>query len=230
MKNIYALIVLFLLGTSCQSQTSKQVQSLDSNAYAEKLNSDKNPQLIDVRTPEEYTVEHLENAKNMNWNGSDFESQVATLNKLKPVFVYCKVGGRSSQAANKLATLGFTEIYNLDGGIMKWQGKKITQNDAKPTGLNSTEFQKMITSDKKVMINFSAKWCAPCIKMKPYIIKMQEELKEKVTIIRLDADENKALMEEMKLNDLPVILVYENGKEVWRNIGYISEEDLRKKL
>jgi hypothetical protein len=46
----------------------------------------------------------------------------------------------------------------------------------------------------------------------------------------LDADENKSLVDSMKLDGLPVILIYENGKEIWRNIGYISEEDLKKQL
>jgi thioredoxin-like negative regulator of GroEL len=66
--------------------------------------------------------------------------------------------------------------------------------------------------------------------MKPYLVKMKEELKDQITIVQLDADENKSLVDSMKLDGLPVILIYENGKEIWRNIGYISEEDLKKQL
>ena len=66
--------------------------------------------------------------------------------------------------------------------------------------------------------------------MAPYLTKMQNELKGKISLIKLDADENKTLMETMKLNELPVILIYENGKETWRSLGYLSEEDLRKQL
>ena len=228
MKNLLLLFVVFQL-TSCQSQQSKTIETIDGKTYSDKLSNTKNPQLLDVRTPEEYAVEHLENASNVNWNGNDFVSKVEKLDKSQPVFVYCKVGGRSSQAANKLAELGFAAIYNLDGGIMKWQGKK-TSNVSSPKGLTSTEFEKLINSDKKVIINFSAKWCAPCKKMAPYLTKMQEELKGKITLVKLDADENKTLMESMKLNELPVILIYENGKETWRNLGYLSEEDFRLKI
>ena len=85
-------------------------------------------------------------------------------------------------------------------------------------------------NDKKVVINFGAEWCAPCKKMKPYIIRLQEDLKEKVKIVRLDADENKSLINHMKIDGLPVIIIYENGKETWRNTGFLSEEDLRKKI
>lgn len=229
MKNLLLLFVVFQL-TSCQSQQSKTIETIDGKTYSDKLSNTKNPQLLDVRTPEEYAVEHLENASNVNWNGNDFVSKVEKLDKSQPVFVYCKVGGRSSQAANKLAELGFAAIYNLDGGIMKWQGKKTSNVSSTPKGLTSAEFEKLINSDKKVIINFSAKWCAPCKKMAPYLTKMQEELKGKITLVKLDADENKTLMESMKLNELPVILIYENGKETWRNLGYLSEEDFRLKI
>ena len=80
------------------------------------------------------------------------------------------------------------------------------------------------------MVNFHAKWCEPCKRMAPYILKMQTEMKEQISIVRLDADENKTLLDSMKLDGLPVILIYENGKEIWRNIGFISEDDLKKHL
>lgn len=228
-KILSILFITFLL-ISCQGQTSKTVETIDGKTYADKLSTTENPQLLDVRTPEEYAVEHLENASNVNWNGDDFVAKAGKLDKSKPVFVYCKVGGRSGQAANKLAELGFKEIYNLEGGIMKWQGKKTSNSNTKPTGMNVSEFEKLINSDKKVIINFSAKWCAPCKKMAPYLTKMQDELKGEISLIRLDADENKTLLDSMKFDGLPVILIYENGKETWRHLGYLSEEDLRKQL
>lgn len=230
MKKILSILFISLLLNSCQGQTTNSVQTIDSKAYAEKLATTENPQLIDVRTPEEYAVEHLNNSKNINWDDNNFVTTASKLDKSKPVFVYCKVGGRSGQAANKLVEMGFSEVYNLDGGIMKWTGKKTSGTVLKPTGMNKQEFEKIINSDKKVIVNFSAKWCAPCKKMAPYLTKMQEELKGKMALIRLDADEHKTLLETMKLDGLPVILVYENGKEVWRNIGYLSEEDLKKHL
>jgi thioredoxin-like negative regulator of GroEL len=66
--------------------------------------------------------------------------------------------------------------------------------------------------------------------MKPYVLKLQEELKDQIKIVRVDADENKTLVDSMKIDGLPLIIVYENGKEVWRNLGYITEEELRKHL
>ena len=95
MKSKLALFIatLFLL-VSCQGQTSPSVKNLAVETYAKTLESTSNPQLIDVRTPQEFAEDHIGNAQNINWNGNDFVAQVEKLDKTKPVFVYCKVGGR----------------------------------------------------------------------------------------------------------------------------------------
>jgi thioredoxin len=147
--------------------------------------------------------------------------------------VYCKVGGRSSQAASKLAELGFTEIYNLDGGIMKWNavGKTISaEKTDKIIGICDQEYNEFIASNEKVVVNFYAEWCAPCKKMAPYMTKLETELKDKITLKRFDADKNKTIVDFLKLDSLPVVIIYENGKEIWRNVGFLSEEELKKHL
>lgn len=229
-SKILTLVFISFLIISCKGQPAKGVQVLDAKTYAEKLKATTNPQLLDVRTPEEYATEHIDNATNVNWNGDDFVAKSGKYDKNKPVFVYCKVGGRSAQAANKLAEMGFKEIYNLEGGIMKWNSAGFAKPSDKIIGMCSQEFAELLKSDKKVMINFHAKWCEPCKKMTPYILKLQTEMKDKISIVLLDADENKTLLESLKLDGLPVILIYEDGKEIWRNIGYINEEDLKKHL
>lgn len=224
------LVLLPLLFISCQGQTSKAIQTIDSKSYAEKLKATENPQLLDVRTPEEYKTEHIGNAVNVNWNGDNFVADASKYNKSKPIFVYCKVGGRSAQAANKLAELGFKEIYNLDGGIMKWNSAGNGKPSDKIIGICDQEYGELVKSSDRVMIDFNAKWCEPCKKMRPYLLKLETELKDKIKIVALDADENKTIVEQLKLDGLPTIIVYEKGKEVWRNVGYISEEDLKKHL
>ena len=96
--------------------------------------------------------------------------------------------------------------------------------------MSSQEYEKLLHSDKKVLIDFYAEWCAPCKKMTPYLLKMQKDLADKVVIIRLDADKNKNLMAEMKISELPTLLLYENKEITWQHSGYISEEDLKKQL
>lgn len=225
-----SLLLATFLFVGCHGQSSKAIQTVDAKAFGEKLKSVEKPQLLDVRTPEEFSTGRIDNATNVNWNGDDFAAKASQYDKSKPIFVYCKAGGRSAQAADKLAELGFTEIYNLQGGIMKWDTANNSTSSGKIIGMCDQEYGELLKSSDKVMVDFNAKWCAPCQKMKPYILKMQAEMKDSIKIVQLDADENKTIVEQLKLEGLPTIIVYEKGKEVWRNEGYISEEDLKKHL
>lgn len=227
---LFSLFIICFLSVGCKGQASKNIVTIPAVTFAEKIKTTPNPQILDVRTPEEFAVERIENAANVNWNGDDFVANAEKYDKTKPVFVYCKVGGRSAKASEKLAEMGFTKIYNLDGGIMKWNAEGYGKSSDKIVGMCNQEYDELLKSDKKVLIDFYAEWCAPCKKMAPYIIKMQEELKGKITVVRLDADKNKTIVDSLKLDGLPVVIVYENGKEVWRNKGFISEEDLKKHL
>jgi thioredoxin len=225
---LYLLLVLVF--ASCNGQNSKEIKTIDSKAFAEKMTATPNPQILDVRTPEEFTSDHIDNAKNINWLGTTFVSDVEKLDKSQPVFVYCKSGGRSQKAAEKLNELGFKTIYQLDGGILKWDAAGYSKPSAKIIGLSAAEYNKLLNSDKKVLINFYAEWCAPCKKMAPYVLQMQKDLLEKVVIIRLDADKNKTLISEMKISELPTLLLYENETVKWKHSGFISENDLKKQL
>jgi len=226
---IFLLIISFAV-VSCTGQTSKNVKNIEAKVFAEKIAATPNAQILDVRTPEEYVSGHIDNAANVNWNGNDFVAKVAALDKTKPVFVYCKSGGRSKQAAAKLEELGFTTIYELQGGMLKWDAAGLSKPSDKIIGMCSQEYGELLNTDKKVLISFYAEWCAPCKKMTPYILQMQKDLADKVTIVRLNADENKTLISEMKISELPTLLLYENKEVKWKHSGFISEEDLKKQL
>jgi rhodanese-related sulfurtransferase len=78
----------------------------------------KNIQLVDVRTANEFKSKHLKNAVNIDFFSSKFLDTVSKLNKDKALYIYCRSGSRSRQASNKIAALGFVEIYDLQGGIL----------------------------------------------------------------------------------------------------------------
>jgi thioredoxin len=228
-NHFFLFLISFIL-TSCNGQSSTAVQTIDVKTYSDKINATPNAQILDVRTPEEYASGNIESSDNVNWLSESFVLKTDKYDKTKPVFVYCKSGGRSLKAANKLAELGFTSIYNLDGGILKWEAAGLSKPDTKIIGITQQEFDKLLLSDKKVLINFYAPWCAPCKKMEPYILKMQKEMAEQVVIIRLDADKNKTIMKQLKISELPTLLLYENKALKWQNSGFINEEDLKKQL
>ena len=223
------LFIGFLFA-SCNGQTNAKYESIAAVNFAEKIKSTLQPAIIDVRSPEEFAGQHLDNAINIDWNGDNFEVKTTKLDKSKPVFIYCMSGGRSKKAAEKLVELGFSKIYELQGGIMKWNAAGLSVPSDKIVGMCSQEYNELLNSDKLVLIDFYAEWCAPCKKMTPYLLKMQKEMAAKVTIIRLNADENKTLISQMKIDELPTLFVYKNKQILWKHSGFISEEDLNKQL
>lgn len=230
--NYFKIIIATLSLTlfSCQGQDSEHIKQLDAQTFSKKITSGPQVQLLDVRTPGEFSDQHIDHATNINYNGPDFEKKVAVFDKAKPIYVYCKSGGRSSKAVTKLAEMGYTEIYELDGGMMKWNAAGLSKPSTATIGMTLEDFNKLIDTDKKVLIDFYAEWCAPCKKMAPYLDKMTTEMAAKVSIIRIDADKNKSLVDELKIDGLPTLLLYENKKLTWKNAGFISEADLTKKL
>lgn len=229
----YSIVLLVLLTayfSSCRAQNKLLLSSITAAEFAEKIKTTPQAQILDVRTPKEYESQHLDNASNVDWNNPTFVTNVTKYDKSKQVYVYCLSGARSHQAALKLQELGFTSIYEMQGGILKWNAAGLSKKSDKTVGLSNQEYGNLLNSDKKVLISFYADWCAPCKKMTPFVLKMQNEMKEEVIIVRLNADENKTLLSEMKINELPTLLLYQNKEVKWKHSGFISENDLKKQL
>lgn len=117
---IFNLLSVLALATvmSCQGQTGVHVLSVD--AFEQKLNATPEKIILDVRTDEEYAQGKIKSATQIDYYQSNFKTEVAKLDKTKPVFVYCASGVRSNSAAKILRQQGFTEIYDLKGGLNSW--------------------------------------------------------------------------------------------------------------
>ncbi|APQ17901.1 rhodanese-like domain-containing protein [Maribacter hydrothermalis] len=76
--------------------------------------------LLDVRTVEEFNEGCIDGALNIDWFSQDFNKQVASIDKNKTIYVYCKIGGRSLKSQARLKELGFLHVINLDGGYDLW--------------------------------------------------------------------------------------------------------------
>ena len=228
-----SLIFVFSISTTLNAQSSS---NLNATAFDSKIKQTPNPQIIDVRTTGEFMQSHIKNALNIDVSSNDFQQKIANLNKNKAVFVYCLSGSRSSYAMRILSSMGFKEIYNLSGGMMQWRGANLPETSdssiSKQTdkGMTLSQYRSLLNSEKLVLVDFYADWCAPCKKMKPYLDEISSEMKDKVIVKRIDADANKALAKELKVDALPVLLLYKGNKLVWYYKGYISKEDVIKKL
>lgn len=125
-KLAFLFSLVFTLGACSQNGKSKNydetviVQITPTDLKQETLDD---IQLIDVRTPMEVSDGTIQGAENMNCLDSDFMEKVATLDKNKPVYLYCKSGGRSARSAKQLADAGFTKVYDLQGGITAWKAE-----------------------------------------------------------------------------------------------------------
>jgi len=235
MRKLFLIALLAILFNSCgngltNSTTKTKLSAIE---FAEKLNEMPTATIIDVRTIDEFSKGHLANALNYDWNENEFDKQISPLDKSKPVFIYCLSGGRSSSAASKMRSEGFKTVYELDGGIMKWRGANLpetTDNTVISNGMSREEFDALINSDKLVLIDFYADWCAPCKKMKPYLDEISKDMADNVVIIRINADNNQALCKELKIDELPVLQLYKNKLLTWTNTGFMNKADIVKNL
>ncbi|KAA0991083.1 thioredoxin domain-containing protein [Dyadobacter aurulentus] len=230
MKILSAITLLILALTNA---ALGQIQ-LTPDEFERQISSNEKTQLLDVRTPNEYQDGHLRNAKNINYKDPNFRQLVSGLDKNKPVYVYCLSGGRSGAAAKILRESGFNKIYDLKGGYLKWSaaGKKTEGTSASESvsAISKTDFQHLIASDKVVLVDFYAPWCAPCQKMLPTVKKLTSEYSGKAKIQTINYDQNKTLAKELKIEEVPTFLLYKSGKLVMRKEGLLREEDFRELL
>jgi rhodanese-related sulfurtransferase len=76
--------------------------------------------LVDIRTPEEVAQGMIPGAKHIDFYSADFMTKIAALGKDKPIYMYCRSGGRSGQAISKLKAGGFTKVYHVQVGFQAW--------------------------------------------------------------------------------------------------------------
>lgn len=114
MKKFRVLISLFALFglLSCSQEASSQVNNLGLEDFVKTYKSTPNAQLLDVRTPGEWAQGKIGSSALVNFNDPNFSKNIEKLDKTKPVFVYCAVGGRSARASQILSKAGF-KVYNL---------------------------------------------------------------------------------------------------------------------
>ena len=126
------VLVLGMATAGCQAQTTtKEVVNIDVNVSDFELIMDtvSNGLLLDVRTDNEFAQGHLRGAQQIDFYRADFSDALEKLDKDQPVFIYCRSGNRSGKAAKQMKAMGFTAVYNLEGGIGAWskRGKPIAK-------------------------------------------------------------------------------------------------------
>ena len=135
MKKYLILLVLAIsvsVAFSCNS-TSKQAQAestqlqeaivsknVSAKEFQDLIKDKANAIILDVRTPNEVAQGIIKNAEKIDFYDKNFQAELDKLDKSKPVLIYCRSGRRSGIAMSTMRELGFSEVYNLQGGIIEW--------------------------------------------------------------------------------------------------------------
>lgn len=118
MRRFLITLLLALPFALCSAQKTANVsveQAVEMIAKTKKL------QIVDVRTPAEFKTGHIKGAVNIDFRDAEFEKKIKKqLKRKRPVLLYCRSGRRSLNAMNKMSTLKFKEVYNLEGGVIVW--------------------------------------------------------------------------------------------------------------
>jgi rhodanese-related sulfurtransferase len=138
MKNTLIISALAFSFFACSNSKNNGALSADSSTYqdsiakvqvlpqtelAKTLHSDASIVAIDVRTPAEVSEGYIAEADLfIDFNGANFETEMAQLDKSKTYVMYCRSGGRSGKAANYMVQNGFKMVYNLEGGVLSYNG------------------------------------------------------------------------------------------------------------
>jgi rhodanese-related sulfurtransferase len=117
MKKVFALIASVLLLAGCSSSTG--AIDLGVSEFSTKV-AEAGVITLDVRTPIEFAEGHIEGARLIDFQSGNFENEIAALDKNATYAVYCRSGNRSGQAVKVMQDAGFTNVFNMNGGVIEW--------------------------------------------------------------------------------------------------------------
>lgn len=230
MNKTYHSLPVLLLSILLSYNTFAQNTQL-SPAEFEKGIAGANAQIFDVRTAGEFRNGHIANALQADWNKPDqFRSRAQHLDKTKALYVYCASGGRSAAAAKWLRSNGFSKVYELNGGFIKWKAdNKPVEGMPDLKSITQAEFSAAVANGV-TLVDIGAEWCPPCRKMEPVLQELQRDLLGKFRLQKVDAGINTDLMKQLQANEIPTFILYKNGKEVWRKQGVVELEELKMEI
>ena len=94
----------------------------------------------------------------------------------------------------------------------------------------NNSFDQIINSEKPVLIDFFATWCGPCQVLGPILKEVKDRLGDRVSILKVDVDKNQELATMQQVRGVPTMILFQNGKQLWRQSGVLSKEEIIKNI
>lgn len=96
--------------------------------------------------------------------------------------------------------------------------------------MSKSSFQKLINSEKPVLIDFYADWCGPCVAFAPVLKDIKKEMGDRIKVIKINVDNNPAISEQLEIRSIPTLMIFKKGKVFWRVAGAQSKTAVLRKL
>jgi thioredoxin 1 len=87
-------------------------------------------------------------------------------------------------------------------------------------------FKTIITANVPVLVDFFADWCGPCKVLIPILSEVKKELGDGIKIVKVDVDKNQPLAAQFQVRGVPTMLLFKDGKQVWRQSGVLQKTEL----
>ena len=91
--------------------------------------------------------------------------------------------------------------------------------------INTEKFDELLKGDKPVVCDFYADWCGPCKMLAPVMEDMSEKFGDKAVFVKVDVDENRELAARYGIMSIPLVIVFKNGEEAAKTLGYMSKTE-----